>query len=97
MPAAMPRPFRVPEPLYHEALTAARAKGTTLTAVVVAALQRLVEQHAIDMAPRCAACGMLADHGLHEGPAGRGAHPFMPTADAWTAWRAEQGLPPITR
>ena len=40
------RPFRIDDDLYFAALTKARAEGTTLTAVIVAALKRyLRRQH----------------------------------------------------
>lgn len=40
--ATMPRSLRIPEPLWRQAVDKAKAEGTTVTQVVVKALERYV-------------------------------------------------------
>lgn len=42
--ATMPRSLRIPEDVWHAAVEKARAEGTTVTAVVVAALRRYLKK-----------------------------------------------------
>lgn len=42
MPPTMPRSLRIPDDLWQAAVTKARAEGTTVTAVVVAALRAFI-------------------------------------------------------
>ena len=42
--ATMPRSLRIPEDLWHAARAKAVAEGTTVTAVVVAALKRYIKR-----------------------------------------------------
>ena len=44
MPETTPRAVRVPDELWQAALDKARREGTTVTAVVLAALQRYVRR-----------------------------------------------------
>jgi predicted HicB family RNase H-like nuclease len=40
----MPRSLRIPDEVWHAAVEKARAEGTTVTAVVVAALRRYLKR-----------------------------------------------------
>ena len=42
--ATMPRSLRIPEPLWRQAVDKARQEGTTVTAVVVKALERYLRR-----------------------------------------------------
>lgn len=42
--ATMPRSLRIPDEVWHAAVEKARAEGTTVTAVVVAALRRYLKR-----------------------------------------------------
>jgi len=42
--ATMPRAMRIPDDVWHAAVAKARAEGTTVTAVVVAALRRYLKR-----------------------------------------------------
>lgn len=44
MAPTMPRSLRIPEDVWHAAVTKARAEGTTVTAIVTEALRRFVEE-----------------------------------------------------
>ena len=44
MAETMPRSLRIPDDLWHAARAKARAEGTTLTAVVIAALRRYLKR-----------------------------------------------------
>lgn len=44
--ATMPRSLRIPDEVWHAAVAKARAEGTTVTAVVVAALKRYIARKA---------------------------------------------------
>jgi hypothetical protein len=43
--ATIPKSLRIPDDLWREAVDKARVEGTTVTAVVVAALRRYVKRH----------------------------------------------------